>query len=94
MTPPNPADAQDRAAQDRAVQGTLSVRQTAAYLELGVTTVRRLIAEGQLDAYRITVRKVRVLRASVLRYREEQTAAPPYDEGIQEQLRRSRRKRA
>lgn len=65
---------------------TLSVPDAAAYVNVSAETVRRLLQEGQIEGFRLSRAKVRIFKASVSRYLEEQQAVPVYDEQAQSRL--------
>lgn len=73
---------------------TLSVPETAAYLNVSVETVRRLMLEGQIYGFRLSRKKVRLYKASVVQYLDEQQSAPAYDYRAQRKLRDKRRQKA
>jgi excisionase family DNA binding protein len=65
---------------------TLSIQEAAAYLNISAETVRRLLQDGQLEGFRLSRAKVRIYKASLSRYVEEQQAVPVYDELAQSRL--------
>ena len=72
---------------------TMTVSDVAAFLNVSYETTKQLLQEGQLLGYRLSPRIVKIYRASVEQYLQEQQAAPPYDEKLQQRLRKERRKR-
>ncbi len=70
---------------------TLSIPDAAAFLDVSPETVRRLLMDEQLGGFRLGRAKVRIFRASVIRYLEQQQATPLYDAKAQQQLRLKRR---
>ncbi len=73
---------------------TLSVPETAAYLNVSVESVRRLMLDGQIYGFRLSRKKVRLYTASVVQYLDEQQTAPAYDYKAQRQLRDKRKQMA
>ncbi len=62
----------------------------AGLLGVGASTVRRLIDDGQLEAHRVRS-AIRITRASVARYLDEQRAIPVFDRELQAQAAERRR---
>jgi len=72
---------------------TLTVPETAAYLNLSVETVRRLLLDGQIYGFRLGRGKVHILRDSVTKYLDEQQTLPVYDYAAQRRMQQLRRQR-
>jgi len=78
----------------RSVPETLSVHQAGLLLQQHATTVRRLIQDGDLLAYRLSPRgRLLVVRDSVEQYLREEKAAHLFEQDERDEVRRKRRHR-